>query len=490
MLKNVEYKYIVAMVGVFSIFMELLDSTIINVAVPTLAREFEVTSAATIQWVITGYLLSLAVFIPVSGWAGDRIGTKRVFIFALSTFTTASLLCALAWNIESLIGFRVLQGVGGGMLSPVAFSMVWRAFPPEERSKAAGIMVIPAAVAPASGPVVGGFLVEYTSWHWIFLVNLPIGIAALLISVFYLREHTETNPGRFDPIGFVLAGAGLASVVYALSRAGDHGFGDSAVIASGVGGAGLLLAFAVAELNIRQPMVDVRILSNALFRASNLAWIVTMFGFSSMIFLLTLQLQTGRGLTALEAGLTTFVMAIGVMMTAQPASRLYRVVGPQRLIFVGLTICALTTLALYPMDYETNLWMIRAVLLARGVGFGLVLVPLQAATYAQISPAQTGRATALYNATSQVASSFGVAVSATYLTSRLTHYGAGLGNPATGEGSLSAFQDSFLLIGIISLVGVAVTLLIRDRDAAATMAPQTHAVPAGSGEVESAGTSA
>ena len=209
MLKNVEYKYIVALVAVFSIFMELLDTTIVNVAIPTLQSDFGVDKPSTIQWVITGYLISLAVFIPVSGWAGDRFGTKYVFMFALMAFTVASMLCAFAWNIESLIGFRVLQGVGGGMLSPVAFTMVWREFPPEERSKAAGIMVIPAAVAPASGPVVGGFLVDYVSWHWIFLINVPIGAAALLITLLYVREHREAAPGRFDPAGFVLSAAGL-----------------------------------------------------------------------------------------------------------------------------------------------------------------------------------------------------------------------------------------------------------------------------------------
>jgi EmrB/QacA subfamily drug resistance transporter len=470
MLGKVEYKYIVALVGVFSIFMELLDTTIINVAIPTLQREFDVAQPSTIQWVITGYLISLAVFIPVSGWAGDRFGTKRVFMFALTTFTGASLLNALAPNIEALIAFRVLQGVGGGMLSPVAFSMVWRAFPPEERSKAAGIMVIPAAVAPASGPVVGGALVEYASWQWIFLVNIPIGITALLVSYSYLREEKQEHPGRFDPIGFALAGSGLAAVVYALSRAGEHGFGDGQAIGIGLGGLALLAAFALAELRIRQPMVDVRILGNALFRACNMAWIVTMFGGSSMIFLLTLELQQGRGLTPLESGLTTFVMAIGVMMTAQPASRIYRFVGPQRLILAGLIVSAGVTLALYEVDFQTNLWAIRALMLARGIGFGFVLVPLQAATYAQISPAQTGRATALYNATSQVASSLGVAISATYLTSRFSDNGFSPG------GQLASFQDSFLFVGILSVAGAAVALLIRDRDAAATMAPATHAV--------------
>ena len=483
MLGKVEYKYIVAIVGVFSIFMELLDTTIVNVAVPTLAAEFDVESAARIQWVITGYLISLAVFIPISGWAGDRFGTKRVFMFALATFTGASLLCALSWSIESLIAFRVLQGVGGGMLSPVAFSMVWRAFPNEERSKAAGIMVVPAAVAPASGPLIGGFLVEYVSWEWIFLVNLPIGITALLISAFYLEEHTEPNPGRFDPWGFVLGGAGLASVVYALANAGDHGFSDPTTVGFGIAGTALLLAFVIVELRVREPMLDVRIFAtNRLFRACNIAWLVTMFGGASMIFLLTLQLQAGRGLSALEAGATTFVMAIGVMFVAQPASRIYRVVGPQRMIGVGLVVCAIVTLALHWVTFDTNLWYIRGLMLLRGLGFGMVLVPLQAATYAQVSPAETGRATALYNATSQVASSLGVAVGAAYLTNRLTHYGAILGAPQTRDASLSAFQDAFLLMGVISLAGAAVALLIRDRDAAETMRSSAISADVAEGE--------
>src|SRR5581483_12370586 len=146
MLGRVEHKYIVALVAVFAIFMELLDTTIINVAIPTLAREFDVTSASQIQWVITGYLLSLAVFIPVSGWAGDRFGTKRVFMFALAMFTAGSLACGLAWNIESLIGFRVLQGVGGGMLTPVGTAMLFRAFPPAERAAASALLAIPTVI--------------------------------------------------------------------------------------------------------------------------------------------------------------------------------------------------------------------------------------------------------------------------------------------------------------------------------------------------------
>lgn len=475
-MKRIEYKYIVALLAVFAIFMELLDSTVVNVAVPTLSRDFDVQKASTIQWVITGYLLSLAVFIPISGWAGDRFGTRKIFMFALAVFTGASMLCALAWNIESLIAFRVLQGVGGGMLSPVAFSTLWRAFPPEERSKAAGIMVVPASVAPASGPIIGGLLLKYLSWHWIFLVNVPIGMAALVISFFYLKEHTEPDPGRFDPYGFALSASGLASLLYALSQAGDNGFGDARVLGFGIGGLALLAAFVVVELRTPEPMLDVRIFANALFRACNIAWLVTMFAFGSMIFLLTLELQFERGLSALETGLVVFPMAIGVMFVAQPASRIYRVVGPRRMIALGLAVSGATYLALSQIDLGTSEWTIRALMLVRGVGFGLVLVPLQAATYATVSPAQTGRATAVYNATSQFASSLGVAVAASMLTSRLAHHGAELGKPAMRAGALDAFQDSFLLLGLISIAGTAVAILISDRAAAPTMNIRTTLV--------------
>jgi MFS family permease len=194
-----------------------------------------------------------------------------------------------------------------------------------------------------------------------------------------------------------------------------------------------------------------------------------MFGFASSIFLLTLELQTARGYSALESGLTTFPMAVGVMVMAQPASRIYRRVGPQRMILAGLLISALGTLALSQMDLETDAWLIRGVMLIRGLAFGMVLVPLQAATYAKVASKDTGRATALYNVTSQVASSLGVAVAATLLTSRLSHYGAVLGSPATRDGSQSAFQDVFFVVAIVGLAASAVALLIKDREARATM---------------------
>src|SRR5439155_11896316 len=196
-MKRIEYKYIVGVVFVFGLFMDLLDMTITNVALPTLKFDFS-TSTTTIEWVVTGYLLSLAIFIPVSGWAGDRFGTKRTFMFALAMFTLSSFLCGLAWNIESLIAFRVLQGVGGGMLTPVGTAMLYRAFPPSERARASSILAVPAALAPTMGPVLGGYLVEFQTWRWIFWVNLPVGLVALAISALFLREQREATSGRLD----------------------------------------------------------------------------------------------------------------------------------------------------------------------------------------------------------------------------------------------------------------------------------------------------
>src|SRR5207237_439413 len=226
---------------------------------------------------------------------------------------------------------------------------------------------------------------------------IPIGIAALVISAIYLREHKEPSAGRFDPFGFALSASGLAMLMYAIAEAGNRGFDDRRVIGFGLPALALIAAFVVVELRMRQPMLDVRIFGNALFRSCNLAWLVTMFGFSSMIFLLTLELQATRGLSPLESGMTTFPMAIGVMLMAQPASRIYRIVGPQRMIGLGLAITAATTFALTRVDLDTSLWLIRGLLTVRGLGFGLVLVPLQAATYARIAPEDTGRATVGYN---------------------------------------------------------------------------------------------
>lgn len=467
-MRKIEYKYIVGIVFVIGMFMDLLDITIVNVALPTLAQEFSATTT-TIEWIVTAYLVSLAVFIPVSGWAGDRFGTKRVFMFALAVFTAGSLMCGLAWNIESLIGFRVLQGVGGGMLTPVGTTMLFRAFPPAERAKASALLAIPAVVAPASGPVLGGYLVEFHDWRWIFLINIPIGIAGLVVCALFLKEDVQESPGRLDIPGLLLSAGGLALTVYALAEAGAHGFDDGRVVALGLTGIALLLLLVVVELRTPEPMLDMRLFGNKLFAAANAVQMLAQGGMQGALFLLPIFLQAERGLSPFQTGLTTFPQAIGVVMMVQPAGRLYAHIGPRKMMMAGMAGISASTFALLAVDLETSQWWIRLIMLSRGWAFALTLIPLQTATFATISAEDTGRASAIFSSLRQVAASLGVALLATVLTTRLDAHDAQLYNPATRDGALLAFHDAFFVAGLLGVVGFFAAMLISDREAAGTM---------------------
>ena len=471
---KLEYKWLVGIVYVTALFMDLLDMTITNVAIPTLATEFN-ASTTTIEWVITGYLLSLALFIPASGWLGDRFGTKRVFVSALGIFVLGSVLAGLAWNIESLIAFRVVQGIGGGMLTPVGMAIMFRAFPPTERAAASAILAIPITVAPALGPLLGGYLVEYQDWRWIFLINLPIGAVALAAAVFLLREDKQEAAGKLDLPGFVLSGAGIVTFVYALAEAGLHGFGDTRVLLFGGTGIVLLTAFVIHELRTSEPLIDVRLLGDRLFGAANVVQLAGNAGLMGTFFLLPIFLQTQKGISPFDVGLITFPMAVGVALMAQPAAKLYSRVGPRKMMLFGFAGNMLMTLHLVFVDYETSNWLIAANMFIRGMSFGFLIVPIQAATFATIRPEAMGQASSIFNVGRQVAASLGVAILATALTSRLDVHGAALGDAATAAGALAAFQDTFLFATALSLLGVLACFLIDDEKAAAATSVPTFA---------------
>jgi len=465
---RLEYRWVVGVIFVFGMFMNLLDITITNVALPTLAKDFH-ASITAFEWVVTGYLVSMAIFIPATGWAGDRFGTKKIFVLSLSIFATASLLCGLSWSIHSLISFRVLQGVGGGMLTPIGTAMLFRAFPPAARAQASSVLAIPTVVAPATGPVLGGYLVEFHSWRWIFFINVPIGILAIVLALAFLKEEVQSEPGRLDASGFVLSATGLALLLYALSQAGIHGSASAQVLGFGVGGLAFIGAFAVHELRVAEPLIDIRLLRDRLFAAANAAQLVGQSGLTGTLCLLPLLLQSEMGLTAFQSGLTTFPQAIGVALMAQPAGRLYKYIGPRRMIMAGRGGVAVTTAMFLLVGLDTSQWWIRLIMFLRGAAFAFTIVPMQTATFATIRSRDTGRASSIFNAGRQVGAFLGVAILATVLTNRLSRHGAILGDPATRHGALLAFHQSFVAgVGLASL-GVLVALLISDREAAATM---------------------
>lgn len=455
---------VIATVYVVAMFMSIIDITVVNVALHSLAVDFD-SSTGDIEWVVTGYLLGLAVSVPTSGWLGDRFGTKRVFLAALLIFTCTSALCAAATSLPQLVVFRVLQGVGSGMLAPTGLAMLFRAFPPERRAAAAKLLIIPTAIAPASGPVLGGFLVDHLSWRWVFLINVPIGAAAFVFGWAALAEHREQSAGRFDLPGCILSGVGLGSVLYALSSGARVGWTSSEVIVTAVIGIAAFAALASVELRRDEPMLDLRLLSDRLFRSTTTTLVFSTSAFLGVLFLTPLFLQEVHGATALESGLTTAPEALGVVAMSQIVGRLYPHVGPRRLMAFGLAVMAAMIACLSRVGLDTDLWVLRAVMFVIGGAYAFVLIPLQASSFARISPAATGRASALFNTTRQMASALGVAVLATSLQVFLPDGG---GDPAIAD-QVNAYRHTYLVAAVIAGAGALMALRINDTDAAATM---------------------
>jgi len=464
-------KVVVAVVYVCGMIMNSLDSTIVNVALATLSREFDVTPAA-IESVVIGYLVSLAIFIPASGWLGDRFGTKRIFLTALLIFTIASALCGMAQSLNQLVAFRVLQGIGGGLLTPVGMAMLYRTFPPKERVAVGRILMFALIIGPASGPILGGLLIEQLSWRWTFYVNIPVGLAALLFGILFLDEHREPDAGRFDIPGFLLAGAGFGLLMFGLSEGPSYGWSEPTILGPVFAGAAILVVFVLFELRVSSPMVQLRLLGNRLFRSTLLVSFFATMSFIGTLFLVPLYLQEGRGDSPLSSGLTTFPEAIGVLASTQLVAKLYPRVGPRRLMAFGLTWVAFAITLLSFIGADTSAWLVRGLMFMLGTGMAFIFLPNQAASLATITREQTGRATTFMSVQRQLGAAFGVAL----LSSVLAGVGltsvdaAGIESP-----NVSAYRAAFLTAAVLAVIGAAFALKVPDADAANTMRPKTAA---------------
>jgi EmrB/QacA subfamily drug resistance transporter len=462
---RVRQKVAVSVVFVAAMFMSIMDATIVNVALPTIGRDFFVSPTA-VDGISIAFLVSLAVFIPASGWLGDRFGGKRVMLTAIVVFTVASALCGIASSLEQLVAFRVLQGIGGGMLAPVGMTMLYRAFPPRERIRASAILTVPTTLAPALGPVVGGLLLTSLSWRWVFYVNVPIGIAAFLFGLLCLDRSEEGDPGRFDLVGFLLSGVGLGLLMYGLSEGPDLGWSTAPVLGTIAAGLLLLVAMVVVELRTRAPMVDLRLMADRLFRACNGVIVLTSVAFLGTLYVVSLYFQNGRGLSPLAAGLSTFPEAIGVMAGAQLASRvLYPRLGPRRHIALGLLGTSICIGLLAVMTAHTSLWWARVLMFCMGFAMGQVFVPTQTAAFASVTRAATGRASTMFSAVRQLGGAVGVALLTTAIVlAGPTHLVAG-----QTVANLTAYRVAFLVAAAVCLAGIAFALSIRDADAASTI---------------------
>ena len=329
-------KVVVSAVFVAAMFMNIMDGTVVNVALPTLSRYFG-APIGSVSGVVTAYLVALAVAMPASGWVGDRFGGRNVLVGSIGLFTAASALCGVATSLPELVAFRALQGLGGGMLVPVGMTMITRVFPPAERIKANQILVVPTLLAPALGPVIGGALVDGLSWRWIFYINLPIGLAAVAVGALFLPGGSEHPAGRFDLPGMLLAATGFPLFLYAISVGSSSGWSSPLVVGTGLSGLALLAAFVAVEQRVASPLLRLRIYRDRLFRITSLQLIAASGGFMGTLFLVPLLLQNGLGFSAIHSGLSTFTEALGGMCGTQLTSRIYKRVGPRRLMITGMS---------------------------------------------------------------------------------------------------------------------------------------------------------
>jgi EmrB/QacA subfamily drug resistance transporter len=419
--RGLEYKWVAASVVLVGAIMAILDQTVVNIALPTLEKDFA-TSLTNIQWVVTAYALALAAVIPMSGWLTDRFGAKWVFFTSQALFTVGSALCGLAWSDTALIGFRILQGLGGGLIMPVGMATVMRVTRPDERGRLMALLGFPMLVAPVLGPTLGGWLVQSVSWRLIFYINLPIGLIGCLMTAFLLRDHREpqAEKDRLDLIGFLMVTPAVVGLVYGLSQAGAYGWESAQTVLPLFAGAVLLTTFCFYEVRQSSPLIDIRVFRDAAFSASiGLNFLIGLALFGA-IFLLSLFLQQVQGYSALDAGLIMAAQGIAAGVVMPIAGPLTDRFGAARVVPFGLTLLAAGTLWLTTIAPGTSSRELAAMLVVRGMGMGFTMMPIMSAAYVTLRPSQIARATSISNAVQRVASALGVAVMATVLSNRIT----------------------------------------------------------------------
>jgi EmrB/QacA subfamily drug resistance transporter len=462
------YRRLALIVTIAGAFMVALDTTVVNIAVATLADEFA-ADVTRVQWVLTGYLLALGVAIPGAGYLADRFGSKRLYLATLLAFTLASAACAVAPNLDALVLARVLQGLGGGAVQPLAFAIALRVIPVEQRGKYIGFLAVPILLAPALGPIVGGYLVESFSWRWIFAINLPIGAVVAVAAWRWLREEKLPATGRFDLAGLVLAGVGFAALLYAVSEAPSRGWTAPPTLLLAAAGLLLLAAFVAVELRHPAPLLDVRLFADPAFALGNAVIWLAAVGLFGGLLLLPLFLQQVQGISPLAAGLVLLPQGLGLVLASPLSGVLYDRGGARWPVAGGMLGTAATTALLARIGPDTGAWALAPLLLARGAAIALVFNPAQTAALASVGHAEAARASSMVNALRQIAAALGVAATATLLRER-----GDAGRPPE-----QAYQEVFLITAVALLPAVAAALLLpRGRPVVGTEESAGHATAA------------
>ena len=429
-----------------AMFMQNLDSTVIATALPTIAHSLGETPLR-LNVAITCYLLSLAVFIPISGWTADRFGARRVFSFAIVVFTLGSIACGISTTLPELVGARILQGMGGALMVPVGRLVLLRTVPKSELVRAMSFVSVPALIGPVMGPPLGGFIVTYASWRWIFFINIPIGILGIILVNLLVGDLKETGRRPLDRSGFLLTGVGLASLAFGFENVGRGALPSSAVIALLAIGVICLTLYVRHAHRVSHPIIDLALFKIPTYASASIGGFLFRMGLGALPFLLPLMLQVGFGLSALHSGLLTFASAAGAMLMKTSAVRILRTFG-FRLVLVGDAIISAGFLFGYSLFRpDTPHFVIFLALLIGGFFRSLQMTSINTLGYADVPPAMLSRATSLSSMAQQLSQTAGVATAALLLHTALT---------LRGGTALAApdFYPVFMAVAMISLLSV------------------------------------
>jgi EmrB/QacA subfamily drug resistance transporter len=473
----------IAAIVILGSFMSILDTTIVNVALTSLGRELH-SSVAQIQWVVTGYLLSLAAVIPVAGWAGRRFGPKPVYLVSLVLFTAGSALCGVSSSTTELVVFRVLQGVGGGMILPIGQLMMATAAGPQRMGRVMSVIAVPAMLAPIFGPAIGGLIIDNASWRWIFFVNVPIGVIAFVVALRGLKDFERTPAGRLDVIGLALIATGMPAITYGLAEIGTTGgFSSAKVIVPFVLGVSLVAAFCVHALRAERPLLDLRLYAHRTFAAASFTTFCLGAALFGAMVLMPLYYQQVRGESVLVTGLLVGFSGVGAALAMPLAGRLSdrRGGGPVSLVGVLLTCAATVPLGL--IGAHTSIAYLSFVLFVRGVGIGFAFIPAMSAAFAALRPEQLSDATPQMNVLQRLGGSLGVAVLAVVLQRSIS----GAGHSSGLAGVAGAYGTAFWWAFAITAAAIIPCIVLTRAERAIARQRRSAVASSSARDLEAAG---
>jgi EmrB/QacA subfamily drug resistance transporter len=472
------YVWRITAVAILGMMMSILDTTIVNVGLHTISKDLHAT-ISEVQWIVTGYLIALGAVIPVTGWAARRFGAKRVYLVSLVLFTLGSALCGLSTTLPELVVFRVLQGVGGGMLMPVVMIIMASIAGPQRMGRVMAVVSMPMMLGPIFGPVIGGLILQNLHWSWIFFVNVPIGVLAFVLGARIIPHLDSGEAGRLDVLGLALFPAGVAAFIYGVSELGSGAaIGSIEVIVPIIAGVALVVAFCLHALRVERPLLDIRLYRNRVFAGSSLTTLFVAAALFGAMILVPLYYQVVRHESVVATGLLNGPQGLGALVAMPLANRLTERFGGGRVTLVGVATLCVSTVPLAFIGASTSIVLISLILVVRGVSIGLCFMPAMTAAFGALRPEQISDATPQLNVLQRVGGAVGTAV----LAVALQRASAGAHSP---EALAHAFGTAYWWgLGIAALAFFpAIVLLRAERPQRASAAPS----PSSSSTVEPIG---